>query len=166
MDFKLKEIWKDSGEDVYQLLQEIPLDSNWISNEMNWKNLEEFEQRKITKENESLWIWLKSQQSPITTFCFFIDDKPVWIVKLMHELEDWSINRWWNIWYVILPSARNKWYWTKILELTLEEAKRIWLKKVLLTCKKNSIWSCEIIEKNGWILQDIINWKKRYWIGL
>jgi len=57
-----------------------------------------------------------------------------------------------------------------MLGLTLEEAKNIWLKKVLITCDTENIASSKTIEKNGWKLENIINldWKNvsRYWITL
>ncbi len=166
MNFKLIKIWKDSGEDIYQMLQQILWKENWIINEMYWKTIEDFQQRKIDKENESLWIWLKPERVKVGTFCFFVDDKPLWIGKLRHKLNESLMIKWWNISYILVEAARGKGYWTKILELLLIKAKGIWLKKVLLTCEKDNIWSYKIIEKNNGILENIIEWERRYWIQL
>jgi len=166
MNCKLEKIWTATWEDVYQMLQEIAPQENWISNDMYWKTLDEFEEWKKARENESRSIWLKDWEVPMTTYCMYADGQPVWIGKLRHYLVESLMNRWGNIWYIIAPSGRGKWYWTKILELLLKEAKSMWLQKVLLTCDEDNIWSYKIIEKNNWILENIVNWKRRYWISL
>lgn len=77
-----------------------------------------------------------------------------------------------NIGYTIYPNARRKGYGTSILKLTLEEAKKMGLEKVLLTCDVDNIGSIRIIEKNGGILEkslfDQESQKEilRYWIRL
>ncbi|MEO1263856.1 MAG: GNAT family acetyltransferase, partial [Bacteroidota bacterium] len=44
-------------------------------------------------------------------------------------------------------------YATKILELSLSEAKKIGIKKALLTCSKDNIGSAKVIQKNGGIFR-------------
>jgi predicted acetyltransferase len=59
-----------------------------------------------------------------------------------------------------------------ILRLTLEEARRLDLGRVLLTCDSDNVASAKIIEKNGGGLQDQSASKRtgklisRYWIDL
>jgi len=55
-----------------------------------------------------------------------------------------------------------------MLELWLVEAKKIWLKKVLLTCDLDNIGSKKVIEKNWGVFERLTkNWsKKRFWIKL
>jgi predicted acetyltransferase len=74
--------------------------------------------------------------------------------------------------YGIRPKERNKGFGTLILKLTLEKARQIGLKRVLLTCDDDNLASARVIEKNGGILQDkILNEghkvpTRRYWIDL
>lgn len=77
-----------------------------------------------------------------------------------------------HIGYDIRPSERKKGYGTLILKLTLEEAQRLGLWRVFLTCDTNNIGSAKIIEKNGGVLQDEVISQRtgklisRYWIDL
>jgi predicted acetyltransferase len=59
-----------------------------------------------------------------------------------------------HIYYEIRPEYRNKGYGMKILELGLEEARKIGLKEVILTTKKDNLASKKIIETNGGLLAD------------
>ena len=54
-----------------------------------------------------------------------------------------------HIYYEILPEHRLKGYGKKILALGLEEAKKIGLKEVSITCMEDNIGSKKIIEANG-----------------
>ncbi|HMP67583.1 MAG TPA: GNAT family N-acetyltransferase [Candidatus Paceibacterota bacterium] len=54
-----------------------------------------------------------------------------------------------HIYYEILPEYRSKGYGKRILALGLEEAKRIGLKEVSITCMEDNIGSKKIIEANG-----------------
>lgn len=54
-----------------------------------------------------------------------------------------------HIYYEILPEYRSRGYGKQILALGLEEAKKIGLKEVLITCMENNTSSKKIIETNG-----------------
>ncbi|MBD3331077.1 GNAT family N-acetyltransferase [Candidatus Peregrinibacteria bacterium] len=75
-----------------------------------------------------------------------------------------------HIGYYIRPSARQKGYGTKILELGLIKAKELGLQEVLLTCYESNIASKKIIEKNKGKFQDKVydegESKLKYWIKL
>ena len=77
-----------------------------------------------------------------------------------------------HVGYDIRPAERRKGYGTLILKLTLEEARRLGLKRVLLTCDTDNAASAKIIEKNGGALQDQAVSRRsgklisRYWIEL
>ena len=79
-----------------------------------------------------------------------------------------------HIGYFIRYSKWNKGYGSKMLSMTLERAKKLGLKKVLITCNDDNFASIKVIEKNGGILENKvtnnINGKelltRRYWIEL
>lgn len=54
-----------------------------------------------------------------------------------------------HIGYRIRPSERRKGYGTRLLALTLDEARKHGLRDVLLTCDSDNIGSRRIIERNG-----------------
>jgi predicted acetyltransferase len=90
-------------------------------------------------------------------------------VKIRHELNDTLMQYGGHIGYSIRPSERRKGYGTKILELGLEEAKRLGIEKVLVTCDDDNIASAKIIEKNGGVMENTSispegKVKRRYWI--
>ena len=54
-----------------------------------------------------------------------------------------------HMYYEILPQYRLKGYGKKILSLGIEEAKKIGLREVLITCMEDNVGSKKIIEANG-----------------
>lgn len=84
-----------------------------------------------------------------STFWLIDNNKFVGHSNLRHTLTKKLKNYGGNIGYYIRPTARQKGYGTKILELSLKKAKKIGLKKVLITCTETNIPPQKIIEKNG-----------------
>jgi predicted acetyltransferase len=58
-----------------------------------------------------------------------------------------------HIGYDVRPSERRKGYGTLMLKLGLEKARKLGLKRVLITCDTDNIASAKIIEKNGGIFE-------------
>jgi predicted acetyltransferase len=77
-----------------------------------------------------------------------------------------------HIGYYIRPSQRGKGYGNLILHLSLEKARELGLKRVLVTCDDNNDASLKTIENNGGKLVDKIKGEgsvvltRRYWIDL
>ena len=77
-----------------------------------------------------------------------------------------------HVGYDIRPSERGKGYGTLILKLTLVEARRLGLSRVLLTCDTDNPGSAKVIERNGGVLRDTAISRNsgkqisRYWIEL
>lgn len=86
-----------------------------------------------------------------TTSYFVIDenDKLIGASSLRHYLTVEGLNSWGHIGYGVRPSERNKGYGTQILNLTLGEARRRNIRKVLLGAHKSNVGSCKVIEKCG-----------------
>lgn len=59
-----------------------------------------------------------------------------------------------HIYYEIYPEFRKQGYGKKILELGLEEVRKMGLKEVILTCTEENKASQKIIEANGGIFLD------------
>ena len=94
------------------------------------------------------------------------------ISSLRHKLTENLRKIGGHIGYNIRPSERRKGYGTLILKFTLEKARELGLKRVLITCDDDNIASARIIEKNRGVLEDKITneerevLKRRYWIEL
>lgn len=123
----------------------------WIMNLKEWENFYDFLQRiKDSRENKNLKPWY----SPASLF-FVVNEENrlVWWISIRHELTGVLSQHWWHIWYGIRPSERKKWYASEALKLALEEAKKLNINPVMLTCKKENIGSARTIMKNWWELE-------------
>ena len=74
-----------------------------------------------------------------------------------------------HIGYKIRPSERRKGYGKLICRLGIEEARKLGIGDILITCDDDNIASCKIIEANGGFLQDKIDngrasLTRRYWV--
>lgn len=114
-------------------------------------------------KEESLSINL-NWKVPTTTFWLIKWDIMVWTINIRHYLNKRLMKAWWNIWYSIHPDYRKIWYWKEILRLWIIEARKLWIREILVTCDENNFWSRKVIENNGWILENILDWKRRYLI--
>jgi predicted acetyltransferase len=74
--------------------------------------------------------------------------------------------------YAVRPSERGKGYASFTLRLTLEEAQRRGIERVLVTCASENLASRRVIEKNGGVLESESfseqagRITRRYWIEL
>lgn len=106
---------------------------------------------------------------PSNTYWLIDNEKFVGHVNVRHKLTDALKIIGGHIGYFIRPSERRKGYGYKILELSLEKAHEIGLKKVMVTCNDDNIGSQKVIEKNGGVLKDKVQTEdeglvRHYWI--
>ncbi len=59
-----------------------------------------------------------------------------------------------HIGYAVRPSARRQGIGTALLGLTLIEARKLGLVRVLVTCDVSNLGSARIIQRNGGVLED------------
>ena len=105
------------------------------------------------------------------TLYFLVDEKNkiCGALDIRHELNEYLEKFGGHIGYGIAPSERKKGYGKIQLKLGLEKAKKIGLKKVLITCDDNNIGSAKTIEACGGIYNDTLadaeaNRIKRYFV--
>jgi predicted acetyltransferase len=100
------------------------------------------------------------------------NDHVIGISKLRHELTKELLNRGGHISYYLKKSERGKGIGTLLLKKTLIEAKKLGIKKVLLTTDIDNVSSKGIIIKNNGNLEDTRYDEKskkefnRYWINI
>jgi predicted acetyltransferase len=118
---------------------------------------------------------LESNKSSVPYSTFWLVDKNNFIgrVNIRHKLNRKLLRKGGHIGYVIAGNQRNKGYGTQILKLALIKAKKMGLKKVLVTCNENNLASKKVIEKNGGRFCNAIYVNSadeiktlRYWINL
>ena len=95
---------------------------------------------------------LPPDRVPDTEFWLVAGDRVIGRSKLRHFLSPSLEHEGGHIGYDIRPAERRKGYGTLILRLTLERAKALGLRRVLLTCDADNTGSAKVIEKNGGVL--------------
>jgi len=134
-----------------------------------FKSISDFPVYHKILEERRKGINLKKGKVPSTQYWAVVGNKVVGRLSLRHRLNKALAIMGGHIGYAIVPSERRKGHGTEILRLGLEKAKKLGIKKALLTCDEKNIGSRKIIEANGGILinkikeNDII--KRRYWIS-
>lgn len=114
---------------------------------------------------------LKENRVPQTTYWLIDNDEMIGQINIRHFLNEQLEKHGGHIGYGIRIPFQKQGYGTKILSLGLEKAKKMGIKKVLITCNENNIASSRVIEKNGGVLENKIKLEdnvtyKRYWISL
>ena len=148
--------WEDSGEKI------VPMAS--ARAEISFDDfLKRMRERETDKVREKGLV-------PATLY-FLVDEKNkiCGALDIRHELNEYLEKFGGHIGYGIAPSERKKGYGKIQLKLGLEKAKKIGLKKVLITCDDNNIGSAKTIEACGGIYDDTLadaeaNRIKRYFV--
>ena len=149
--------WKQSGEDMVPwVISKDPSDFQGMLN-----SLSDNEQGKGLPEG---WVpdstfWLVNQ-----------DNKVLGAANIRHRLTEHLNHAGGHIGYGIRPTERQKGYATILLELALNEARKLGIYDVLVVCDAVNVASEKIIIKNGGIpdedfIEDDGNVIKRYWIN-
>ncbi len=81
------------------------------------------------------------------------DQRIIGTIQLRHSLSGMLRKYGGHIGYGIRPSERRKGYGSEQLVLVLEEAKKLGLDKVMITCDKNNLGSSSVIKNNGGVLE-------------
>ena len=86
------------------------------------------------------------------------DDRKYFIgeIAIRHRLNDALAERGGHIGYGVRYSEWNRGYGTKMLALALEKAKETRISPVLITCNDDNLASARVMEKNGFVLADVI----------
>ena len=138
------------------------------------EKFERYEEWLQKLENEFTGKNLQPNRVPASTY-FLVrknDNRILGIVNIRHSLNEYLKNYGGHIGYSIRYSERRKGYGKKQLLLALEKCKKLPLKKVLVTCRKDNIASSKTIESCGGTLENIVYYEsekdhyKRYWITL
>jgi predicted acetyltransferase len=107
-----------------------------------------------------------------TNFWLVEGDEFIGRTALRHELNDNLRLIGGHIGYDIRPTKRRQGYGTLICKLALDEARKIGLKRAMITCDEDNIGSKKIIEANGGQFEKAIQIKGRasrtlhYWVEL
>lgn len=99
------------------------------------------------------------------------DQKLVGMIDMRHHIDHPILGTWGgHIGYSVHPDERRKGYATRMLQLDLENARRLGLQRVMVTCDDGNIASEKTILKNGGVYEKDVpvdgRVVKRFWIEL
>lgn len=107
---------------------------------------------------------------PSTFLMAFVGERIVGRISIRHELNDFLLREGGHIGYAVVPEFRLRGYATEILRQGLEIARqRLGIARVLVTCDDDNIGSRKVIERNGGMLENVLQTpematpKRRYW---
>jgi predicted acetyltransferase len=134
--------------------------------EMIQQHFDEYVQTLLDRETDPL-----RGDVPQTDYWLIVDGAYCGDVNLRHHLTPELERYGGHIGYRIRPSMRRKGYGTLQCRLALEKARERGLERVLITCDDDNIGSSRIIEANGGVLLDRIDYGRaalvrRYWISI
>ena len=114
-------------------------------------------------------IDLKKGRVPATLYWVIVGNKVVGFLDLRHYLNKNLLRMGGHIGYAVVPSERMKGYATEMLRLGLKKAKKLGIKKALVTCNETNVGSRKVIENNSGVLGNKIKEngisKLRFWIN-
>lgn len=164
MNFELKQLSEDDGQDIYEMLRKLPEVEHGFNNVFTGESFDEFKTFLEERIKEAKGIDLKEGRVPQTIFWFYVDEKPVGIIKLRPELNDALKEHGGHMGYTVIPEERGKGYATKMVEMAKEKFKEMGIDNILITCEVGNIASQKVIEKNGGKLEKQVGESCYYWI--
>lgn len=166
MNYELRELQIEDGEELLQMVQEMGEGGNGFVNSLYADNMDPFKHKLVKNFETSRGINLLPGMVPQTIYWLYVGGIPVGYGKFRHYLTDALREHGGHIGYCIRPTARKKGYATILLQEILKQAKRKGLTEVLLTCDEDNIGSRKVIENNRGVLEKIQNGSCYYWIYL
>jgi predicted acetyltransferase len=166
MSLFLKRLSPTDGSDIYALTQMIPKEENGFYNPANGLSIEEFPAWLKQQHEFSQGIGLPDCWMPQTIYWLYDGDRPAGMCKLRPILSEALLKNGGNIGYAIAPFARGKGYGKEQLRLVLQEAKKLGLKKVLITANNGNKASIGVALANGGVIEKVSEDEHYIWINL
>ena len=165
MNCYLKELDINMGKDVYDMYQDIPAKESGSTNDCFGLSFDEFLkylEKEINRKNNKITY----DDTPTITYIMYVNNNPVGLICLRTELDDNWMKWSGNFYYRVRLSERHKGYGTKMLELGLDEFRKLGFKEVYGQSSAGNIGSAKVIENNGVILLNENNGTRYYKIIL
>ena len=163
---ELRKLSVDDGMDVYQMLQDIPLDENGLQNKVNGLTYEEYKDWLVKKQQESeLDSIVDGWKVPTTTYWLYADGIPVGFGKLRHTLTDALRKAGGHIGYGIAPQYRGRGYGKELLKLLLGKADEMGIDQVLVTIRLDNHTSLAVALANGGVITEQTDERYLVWIS-
>ena len=164
MPLELRRLCAEDGQDLYEMLQELPADENGYLNSVYGKTFEEYKNwlKKAAAAAEQEGI-VDGWKVPSSTFWLFENGRPVGMGRVRHILTDALRENGGNVGYSIRPDARGRGLGKKLLALLLEKCKDLGVAEVLLTIQNHNRPSIGVALANGGKIKKIT--EEKHYIG-
>ena len=165
MGLNIRKLAAEDGQDIYEMLQELPSDENGFMNPMKDKTYDEYKEwlKKCVQSSEQEGV-ADGWKVPETTFWLYENDTPVGFGKIRHFMTDALLESGGNVGYAIRPSARDRGLGTKFLSLLIAESKKLGVDRVLLTIRNYNKKSISMALANGGKIEKTTEEKHYIWI--
>jgi len=136
------------------------------------KNVESFEEWYSTFYDNLREETVREGFVPSSTYMAISNDdgRLIGMIDIRHRLNDYLLNFGGHIGYSVRKSERKKGYATEMLRLALKECIKLNIKKVLITCDKDNVFSAKTMINNGAEMENEVSEgnriTQRYWITL
>lgn len=164
MQFELRPLGVDDGRDVYDMLQEIPQEENGFVNGLAGKSFEEYRRWLGRCDEVARGIGLEPWQVPQSTYWLYADGVPVGYGKVRHRLTDGLRAEGGHIGYAVRPSARGRGCGRLLLKMLLAEARKLGVRKALVTIRVGNAPSLRVALANGGVVERTENERHYVWI--
>lgn len=153
------------GEDVYNMLQEMPQDENGYVNGVHGMSYEEYKAWLCREEANAKKTDLEDGwKVPQSTYWLYADGKPVGQGRIRHFLTDALMEAGGNIGYAIRPSARGRGYGSILLQKLMKEAAGMGINRALVTVHNGNAASIRVALKNGGELEKVNETRHFIWV--
>ena len=173
MNIKLVKLTKEYKTQLFEMLDEWTADiknnngnnSPWAIFKNDYHDFDYYLDNLEVKET-------KDGMVPDSTFFCLDLDRNIFVgaVNIRHYLNEGLLKTGGHIGDGIRPSERRKGYASAMIDLALDECKKLGIDKVLMCCDKDNIGSAKSIINNGGILENEIEEdgviEQRYWIDI
>ena len=155
MKFELKQLHMKMGRPEYEMYQDIPLKEPGSTNlcqGLRYEVFHNFLEGQLARQYQRVSYY----DTPTVTYLLYADELPVGYIGIRTEIdENWK--RWsGNLYFTVRKSCRGMGYGTKMLELALEECRKLGMKDVFANASADNRASARVIEKNGGIFLDAV----------
>lgn len=164
--FSLKELSISIiNKELFDMYQDIPNGENGQTNGAYGLNEKEFKQYILNQINRKNNL-VTYDDTPTITYVMYVNDKPVGYICLRTKIDENWVKWSGNFYYQIRKSERRKGYATKMLELGLNELKKLGFETVYGQSSAGNEGSAKVIENNKGIFIKEIKGTRYYKIQI
>ena len=162
---EIKKLTALDGEDIYEMLQEIPHDENGFVNGANGLSPTDYKAwlEKEAKSSEQVGL-IDGWKVPQTVFWLYEDGVPVGMGKVRHFLTDALRTAGGNVGYAIRPTKRGRGLGKSFVRMLIKEAHRIGVPEILITVHEDNIPSLKVALSTGGEFEKTENGRHYIWV--